>query len=99
MIDENEIKNLRKLVKICKDNGVSHFKRGDLVIRFDVAANPSITTVPQARGSAKKASLERERGILQEQLNLAELETETLHIENPVQYEEMLMRQELEKAE
>lgn len=54
---------------------------------------------PQARGSAKKAKEVEEKGKLQEQFDIANGIAESLHLEDPKAFEEMLIRGELAKEE
>jgi hypothetical protein len=52
------VKELAKLIEICKNKGVSKFKRnadGSFEFSIGVTENLPMTPSPQARGSAKKA--------------------------------------------
>lgn len=86
------IKELEKLIKICKNMGVSSLKYGDLQLSIGVTENSPMTPAPQARGSAKKASQIAELALLQEQYDSARHALETLHVENPSAYEALLMQ-------
>lgn len=92
------VKELAKLIKICKDKGVSQLKYGEIELNFDVTANPSMKTNPQARGSAIKAKEIEDKQGLQSQHDIANEIASTLLIENPAEYEAMLTRGELEIA-
>lgn len=92
------VKELAKLIKICKDKGVSQLKYGEIELTFDVTDHPSKKTTPQARGSAIKAKEIEDRQSLQSQYDDANEIASTLLIENPAEYEAMLTRGELEIA-
>lgn len=92
------LKDIAKLIRVCKTNGVSHYEYGDLKLSFDVTENPSKTPSPQARGSAKKAIQIEEKGSLQEQMNLAQHVLETLHVEDPAAFEALLIDREISEA-
>lgn len=93
------LKELAKLIKICKNDGVSHLKYGDIELSMIEPEKPFMTPAPQVRGSAKKAKEIEEKGKLQEGFNLSQDVYETLHIENPALAEEMLIRGELESKD
>jgi hypothetical protein len=92
------LKELAKLIKICKDKGISHLKYGEIELNFDVTANPSKKTSPQARNSAIRAKEIEDKQSLQSQHDDANDIASTLLIENPAEYEAMLTRGELEIA-
>ena len=86
------LKELAKLIKICKNDGVSSLEYGDLKLSMVVPDQSSMTPAPQARASAKKASQITERASLQSQFNDSQMALETLHVEDPVLHEALLMQ-------
>lgn len=92
-------KELAKLIKICKNNNVSSLKFGDIQLSFGVTENPSRTALPQARGSEKAGKEIEERGKLQEGFNASRVFAESLQLEDPLKYEQMLMDRELIEEE
>jgi hypothetical protein len=88
-------KELAKLSKICKNDGVSmeFYENGNLKkISKELTENQSLTPAPQARASAKKASQITENASLQSQYDLAREALETLQLEDPSAYEALLMQ-------
>lgn len=92
------IKELAKLIKLCKTNNVSSLKYDGIELSIGVPSQESMTPAPQARGSAKKALQVTEKSDLQLQFNEAKAIAETLHVEDPVAYERMLIEGELSEA-
>jgi len=92
---EITIKDLAKIIKLCKSNGISSLKYGDIEISIAVPEKPAVTSYPQARGSAKKAKIVAEKADLQDQFDRASEDLETLHLEDPAGYEALLIRGEL----
>lgn len=92
--DKFSLKELEKLIKICKKQGVSELKHGDFQISFDVPDKASNTPIALAGGS-KKTKEVTEQAHLQEEFNSARDQIDTLHVENPLAYEEALYRGEL----
>jgi len=88
------VKELAKLIKICKNMGVSSLKYGEIELSLDAPDKPSCTPTTQARGSNRKAQAVTEIAGLQAQHNLAQEIVETLHVEDPAAYEAMLIRGE-----
>lgn len=86
------LKELAKLIKICKNDGVSYLEYGDLKLSMDVPDKSSITPAPQARASAKKASQITDKASVQTQFDDAQQALETLHVEDPSAYEALLMQ-------
>jgi len=95
MDNKISLKELAKIIKLCKDNGVSNLEFENLKLRMTDASPQVMTPAPQARGSAKKAKAITEKADLQSQYDVAQVVAETLHVEDPVAYEAMLMRGEL----
>lgn len=89
------LKELEKLIKVCKTMGVSKFKYGDIEFCMGEASQPTMTPAPQARGSAKKAKAITDHTELQAQYDLVQAVAETLHVEDPSAYEAMLIQGEL----
>ncbi|MFN9976621.1 MAG: hypothetical protein ACK58T_42645 [Phycisphaerae bacterium] len=89
------LKELATLIKLCKKNGVSLKYDGLEILSVDVLSQGSTTPAPQARGSAKKALEVTEKAALQLQFDEAQEIAETLHVEDPVAYERMLIEGEL----
>ena len=85
------IKELEKLIKICKNKSVS-LEYGDLKISVAATENSSTTPAPQARVSAKNASQITEIANLQDQYDSARLALETLNIADPSAYEALLIQ-------
>jgi hypothetical protein len=89
------LKEIAKLIKLCKTNDVSSLKVQGLEISIGATASSPMTPNAHARGSAKKALEVEEKGSLQEQMNLAERVIETMHVEDPAAFEAMLISREL----
>lgn len=94
---ELSLKELAKLIKICKNEGVSSLKYGELQISIGTTENLPMTPKHQARRSAKAEQV-TETANLQSQYDLAREISETLHVEDPVAYESMLINGELGEA-
>lgn len=92
-------KELAKLIKICKNNNVSSITFGEIQLSFGATENPPKTPRPQARGLEKAAKEIEELGRVQEQYNSARAFTESLQLEDPLKYEQMLMDRELIEEE
>jgi hypothetical protein len=91
-------KELAKLIKICKNEGVSSLKFGEVHISMTPTENLVMTPSPQARGSAKKAEKITTKASLQMQYDEAQLLAETLHVEDPAAFEKMLIDGEFSEA-
>lgn len=98
MKKEFTLKEIEKLVKLCKKSGVSSLKLGEIEINLSEAASFDSKPRFKARASAKGKS-EEERGQLQAQLNTASDTLETLHLEDPLAYERLLLEGELRETE
>lgn len=97
MNEKFTLKDLSKLIKICKNNNVSHVKYGEIELKLNIDAteNPSIPNASQASESDKKAKENEEKGALQEQYNHAQSSLDSLQLEDPLEYERQLMDREL----
>lgn len=92
------LKELAKLIKICKTEGVSSLQYGEIQLSMVAPEKPSMTPAPQARGSAKKALEVSEKQDLQTQFDLARESIEVMHVEDPVGFEQALINGELDEA-
>jgi len=86
------LKELAKIIKICKNDGVSYFEYGDLKIRIGAPEQPPITPAPLARVSAKKVLQIAEKADLQSQYDSSKDALETMHVEDPSAYEALLIQ-------
>ena len=86
-------------MKLCKAHGISRLKYENLEISIEATENPSVTTFPQARGSANKALAVTEIASTQMQFQDAQDMASTLHLEDPVAFEAMLAENELEEKD
>jgi chemotaxis protein CheY-P-specific phosphatase CheC len=92
------VKELAKLIKVCKNEGVSRLKYGDIEVSIGMTENLPMTPSPQARGSAKKAEKIEAKAYLQMQYDEARVLAETLHVEDPAAFEKMLIDGEFSEA-
>lgn len=92
---EFSAKDLEKILKLCKNMGVAHFKYAGLEISMDAPDKSSIAPAPKARWSEKKAKEVTELAELKSKFESEKETIETLHLEDPSLYETMLMRGEL----
>lgn len=92
------VAEIKKLMRECA-KARTFLQIGDLIIDCRDSAQDAIAPSPQHRGSAKKAKKVEEQGVSQEQFNIAKEISDTLHLEDPKGFEEMLIRGELEKTE
>lgn len=90
------LKELAKLIKICKNNDVEHLKYDGIELRMSSPEKQDMAPVIPAIGSAKNAKDIEAVGILTQQYVNATEEIETLHVENPALYEELRYRGQLE---
>lgn len=86
------LKELAKIIKICKNDGVSSLEYGNLKISMITPEKGIMTPAPQASASAKKASQITEKANVQSQYDDVQQVLETLHVEDPVRYEALLMQ-------
>ena len=93
------IKELEKLIKICKNMGVSTLEFGNIKISMGSPEQQLMTPAPQVRVSAKKVSQITEKAELQSQLEGNEDALGTMHVEDPSGYEALLMQGALGEKE
>lgn len=89
------VKDLAKLIKVCKENGVSSLRYEGVELSLGDTQSSSRATVPQPRGSAKKAAVIQEKENLQSQYDNAKDVLGTLHLEDPAAFEKMLTQGEI----
>lgn len=95
--DKLTIKDIAKLIRLCRANGVSSLKFGVLELSIGTTDHLSITPSPQVRGSAKKAIEVSEIAATQMQFDEAQEMASTLHLEDPLSFEQLLAANGLEK--
>ena len=86
--------DIRDIIKICGDSGVSMFKYGKLEIRFGSSQSPAREipeSIPQFQEVEAAALLDGEAEIREGQL-------EEMIVSDPVQFEELMKQNELEDA-
>jgi len=91
------LKELAKLIKICKNDGVSCLEYGNVKISMSSPEKQLMTPAPLARASAKKVSKISESAELQSQYDESRVALETLHVEDPVAYEALLIQGALDE--
>lgn len=94
-----DIKELAKLIKICKNENVHSLKYEGIEILMYAPDQPYIQTRRPARASMKKAKSIEDHTSLQEQYDDATEALDTLFLEDPSLAEQLLVRGELEKEE
>ena len=92
-----EIKDIAKLIKLCKANGVSSLKFEGLELSMTATDNPVNAPLPQARGSAKKALKIAEDVSEQMRFEDSNELVSTLMLQDPAAYEQMLAAGEIEE--
>lgn len=97
-----EGKDLIKLIKACKASGVSNLKIGDLELQF-VAGEAEQTPI-KTRETVKVPSAEELKDIeadSQEQMNLEDAEDELafMAVDDPAQFEELLVQREFKDGD
>ena len=95
MKDKFSIKELAKVLKLCKNSNVTEIKLGDLHIVLGESEKPLVTVPLQARGAKRKAKKIADKSELQESFDAAQEFTETLHLEDPAAYERAVIEGEL----
>lgn len=90
-------KQLEEIFKVCKTYKVEpkEIKLGDLHIVLGESTKPPETITPQTRGVKRKARKITEQSGLQEDFEIVQEFTETLHLENPAEYERAIVEGEL----
>lgn len=90
------VKNLEKLIKFCRNNGVVELNYENMHVKFD-NSSPSFQKPSQAvtRNAKKTAKIAE----IQEQYNLVNEELEVSHLEDPAAYEEAIVQGLLQREE
>lgn len=94
-----DAKDLVKVIKACKASGVSALKLGDLELKFQTG-DAEKTSVPATGDAVETPSAEKlkaieERSALIENAEDADEELAHMQVENPAQFEELLVQREL----
>ena len=92
-----DVKDIAKLIRLCKANGVSSLKYEGLELSMAQTDNLAIAPLPQARGSATKALRIAEDVSRQMKFEDSEELISTLMLQDPAAYEQMLAAGELEE--
>lgn len=95
-----EVRDLAKLIKICKASGVSELKIGDTEIKFGGSEDPQLyQTRDTVRVPTAKQLRETEELInIKENVDFVDDQLALMQIENPAQLEELLIQRELESV-
>lgn len=90
--------NLIRVIKACKASGVSYLRLGDLELKFVTgdAERPSIPTGETVKiPSAEKLKEIEETEAIKENADEADDELAHMQVEDPLQFEELLVQREL----
>lgn len=97
MTETISAKDLTKLIKACKLNGVSEFKCGPIEIKFGTGEAAELVSTGETVRTPTKKELEQiqELSLLQRNADEAEDEMAFMAIENPGLFEELLVQNDL----
>ena len=95
---EMKFSELKKLIELCGDRGVSELQLGDLKIVFgrQTKDSPLTPTVVQTKATEVQTQQIEKEALVEESKNLDEDDLALMQIEDPVRYEQMLIEGELE---
>ena len=102
-MDDNyvDLKELNRLLKACRANGVTEFTLGTMIIKFGVEYIPS-DTVPYNKPSKLSALEDRppEQIIMtaEEEAVLEEIRKSQMMLDDPEAFEQMIIDSHLERA-
>jgi uncharacterized protein with PhoU and TrkA domain len=94
-------KDLISLIKICASNSVREIRCGELVVSFDRQTRDETNELSSPRPKVAESVIKevRDEALLKQSFESTEEIMAHLQIEDPVQYERMLLEGELEGEE
>ena len=93
-----KLKELKSLIKVCKVNGVSRVKLGDIEVELTGDAASSIKVGQKTALSTPQTNdAEEKTAVVQENLERIDEKLNQLHVEDPVEFERLLVQRELER--
>lgn len=81
-------KTLANLIKVCKKQGIRSLSLGDIKIEFE----GGITNGNNKKSKSEINQKENEKGVIQNNLNIADEDLSQLMVTDPVEYERVLER-------
>jgi hypothetical protein len=99
-VTKTEAKNLIEVMLACKASGISSMKCGDLELKFGNTGDAAPISVPETVEAVETPSVEQLKEIeelqaLQNNADDADDDLATMAIEDPVEFEELLVQREL----
>lgn len=93
-----EVKDLKEIIEICARTGVVELNVGDTSIKFGQGetAKPQENLSEIIAPAADELRVESEKALIKENVESAEDRLSRLQIEDPAEYERLLIEEELE---
>jgi hypothetical protein len=90
--------DLIKIIDALKSSGCTHFKHGDLELKFSLGETRELGLGPEKTDPPSEKELEQASGeaSIEDQARSIDEYLSTLAIEDPLQYEELVVQRELE---
>lgn len=97
-----DAKSLAKILRTCKECGVAKLKWGDTIIEMreseSVSHQPKVNEITQSITPTEIEEAANETNLQENLEAIGDIE-DTLHIEDPVSFERLLIEKELEPSE